>query len=458
MHSAGYLTAVDVQIDQETFEQLVKSDKKMVSFINVSSTIMMLLLISRASAFTRPAAPLQHFHHRLSQSSSSSRSGSSQLFASTTTISFDPSVDVREKATSTLVIGRHSTLKSLIEQQDSYVSLFGFRPHPDILSSMHESITGNQATSSHVIVPTVGPAIPRPPHQLTLCSLKNKVTRHNHPLSLHSMTDLVRSSAKGKGIIRIMVCVEDEYPLGPIAGAIARAFPLFSKKTKSNKSEGEDAEGDAESDETMIHVTFLDSKGGVVKNEVEINAAKEAAEGVRLACRLVDTHPEELTTTAFAQECHDLFDEDDTVTIEEIVGEELKEKGYGGIYNVGKGATHPPRLVIMTYEPPKDVMTEEDEEQSAITLVGKGIVYDTGGLALKPRTGMCGMKHDMGGSAGVLGGFAAAVRLRTPRKIRLMLCLAENAIGPNSVRNDDIITQYSGKTVEINNSDAEVSK
>ena len=54
-----------------------------------------------------------------------------------------------------------------------------------------------------------------------------------------------------------------------------------------------------------------------------------------------------------------------------------------------------------------------------------------------------------------VGGFLAAVRLQTPRKIRLLLCLAENAIGPRSVRNDDIITLYSGKTVEINNSDAE---
>ena len=410
-----------------------------------TTVIMMLLLISRVSAFTRTTTTSQL-----------TRQYSSKLFASTTTtISFDPSIDVRDKATSTLVIGRHSTLKSLIEQQDSYVSLFGFRPHPDILSSMHESISGNQATTSHVIVPTVGPAIPRPPHRLTLCSLQNKVTRNNHPLSLHSMTDLVKSSVKGKGPVRIMVCVEDEYPLGPIAGAIGRAFPLFNKKTKSKKTESEDE--DNEEEERMIHVTFLDSKGRVVKNDVEINAAAEAAEGVRLACRLVDTHPEELTTTAFAQECHDLFDDDETVTIEEIVGDELKEKGYGGIYNVGKGATHPPRLVIMTYEPPKDVLTEEDEEQSAITLVGKGIVYDTGGLAIKSRVGMCGMKHDMGGAAGVLGGFTAAVRLRTPRKIRLMLCLAENAIGPKSVRNDDIITQYSGKTVEINNSDAEVS-
>ena len=127
----------------------------------------------------------------------------------------------------------------------------------------------------------------------------------------------------------------------------------------------------------------------------------------------------------------------------------------GRFNNVGKGATEPPRLMILTYEPPTDVETNENEDTSAITLIGKGIVYDTGGLAIKSRVGMCGMKHDMGGSAGVLGGFHAAVQLRTPRKIRLLLCLAENAIGPKSVRNDDIITLYSGKTVEINNSDAE---
>ena len=81
--------------------------------------------------------------------------------------------------------------------------------------------------------------------------------------------------------------------------------------------------------------------------------------------------------------------------------------------------------MILDYTPPADVITE-DNKDSAITLVGKGIVYDTGGLAIKSRVGMCGMKHDMGGSAGVLGGFMAAVKLRTPRKIRLLLCLVSH--------------------------------
>ena len=108
-----------------------------------------------------------------------------------------------------------------------------------------------------------------------------------------------------------------------------------------------------------------------------------------------DTHPEELTTTAFAQKCHDLFANEPTVSIEEIAGTELSEKGYGGIYNVGKGATEPPRLVMLKYDP------APPSEKERVALIGKGIVYDTGGLAIKSKSGMCGMKSDMGGAAGV---------------------------------------------------------
>ena len=68
---------------------------------------------------------------------------------------------------------------------------------------------------------------------------------------------------------------------------------------------------------------------------------------------------------------------------------------------------------------------------------------------------MCGMKHDCGGSAGVLGGFVSAVTLGLPVKLTLILAIVENAIGPESFRNDDILTMKSGKTVEVNNTDAE---
>ena len=92
-----------------------------------------------------------------------------------------------------------------------------------------------------------------------------------------------------------------------------------------------------------------------------------------------------------------------------------------------------------------------------MAMVGKGIVYDTGGLSLKVGGGMVGMKSDCGGAAAMLGAFEAAAggeggRLR---RLDLVLCLAENSIGPSALRNDDIITFKSGRTCEINNTDAE---
>jgi len=85
-------------------------------------------------------------------------------------------------------------------------------------------------------------------------------------------------------------------------------------------------------------------------------------------------------------------------------------------------------------------------------------VYDTGGLSLKTKDGMPGMKADCGGAAACLGAFEAAVEIGMERRdttLHLILCLAENAIGPGAVRNDDIICGLSGLTTEINNSDAE---
>jgi len=90
-------------------------------------------------------------------------------------------------------------------------------------------------------------------------------------------------------------------------------------------------------------------------------------------------------------------------------------------------------------------------------LVGKGIVYDTGGLSIKTKDGMPGMKVDMGGSAGVLGAFMALVKTGCSIPLHAVLCIAENAVGPLATRPDDIHTLLSGKTVEINNTDAEAT-
>uniref|UniRef100_A0A2I2ZDY5 Cytosol aminopeptidase domain-containing protein n=1 Tax=Gorilla gorilla gorilla TaxID=9595 RepID=A0A2I2ZDY5_GORGO len=171
-----------------------------------------------------------------------------------------------------------------------------------------------------------------------------------------------------------------------------------------------------------------------------------ATDGVRLAARIVDTPCNEMNTDTFLEEINKVGKELGIIpTI--IRDEELKTRGFGGIYGVGKAALHPPALAVLSHTP--------DGATQTIAWVGKGIVYDTGGLSIKGKTTMPGMKRDCGGAAAVLGAFRAAIKQGFKDNLHAVFCLAENSVGPNATRPDDIHLLYSGKTVEINNTDAE---
>lgn len=154
----------------------------------------------------------------------------------------------------------------------------------------------------------------------------------------------------------------------------------------------------------------------------------------------------------------DLRSQGHDVGINIIRGDDLVTLGLNGLYGVGKSATHPSCLIHLSYTPP---VVGEGTPTKSICLVGKGITYDTGGLSLKTKEGMPGMKRDMGGSAGVFFAFRSLVldganlASSSPTPIHALLCIAENGIGPDATRPDDVHVLYSGKTVEINNTDAE---
>jgi leucyl aminopeptidase len=128
----------------------------------------------------------------------------------------------------------------------------------------------------------------------------------------------------------------------------------------------------------------------------------------------------------------------------------LKSKGFGGITAVGQGSANPPRLVRITYTP-----TGKVKPAKHYAFVGKGITFDSGGLALKPALGMEAMKSDMSGAAAVCGAVLAIAALKLPITIDTWAPLAENMVSDNATRPSDIITIYGGKTVEVLNPDAE---
>lgn len=129
-----------------------------------------------------------------------------------------------------------------------------------------------------------------------------------------------------------------------------------------------------------------------------------------------------------------------------IVGEDLLTENYPAIHCVGRAGQQHPRLIDLTWGEPG---------HPKITLVGKGVCFDSGGLDLKTSSGMLLMKKDMGGAAHVLGLAKLLMAHQCPIRLRVLVPAVENAVSGNAYRPGDVIRMRSGKTVEVGNTDAE---
>ncbi|OJU85659.1 MAG: hypothetical protein BGO11_01455 [Solirubrobacterales bacterium 70-9] len=137
----------------------------------------------------------------------------------------------------------------------------------------------------------------------------------------------------------------------------------------------------------------------------------------------------------------------DKVAVEVLDGEAIRAKGMGGLAAVSQGGPVDPRLITLRYAGGGSGPT--------LAFVGKGVTFDTGGISIKPGAGMQEMKFDMSGAAAVLEAFAAIVELGLPVDLITVVPSTENMPSGTAVKPGDVITQYNGKTVEVNNTDAE---
>ncbi|SPY32519.1 peptidase B [Pasteurella canis] len=133
-----------------------------------------------------------------------------------------------------------------------------------------------------------------------------------------------------------------------------------------------------------------------------------------------------------------------------LSGEELKEKNYQGIWQVGRGSANPPAMLQLDFNP-----TGNPDAPVLACLVGKGITFDSGGYSIKPSDGMSTMRTDMGGAALVTGALGLAIARGLKQRVKLYLCCAENLVSSNAFKLGDIITYRNGVTAEILNTDAE---
>ena len=168
---------------------------------------------------------------------------------------------------------------------------------------------------------------------------------------------------------------------------------------------------------------------------------------------LINTPPSHLTPASFCSMVSDAVKDAGGssvgLKVSVMTDTQLKSKGYGGIIGVGQGSANPPRLLNISYTP-KGVKASKK-----YAFVGKGITFDTGGLALKPALGMEAMKSDMSGAAAVCAATIALALLKVPVAIDAWAPLAENMVSDNATRPSDVITIYGGKTIEVLNPDAE---
>lgn len=176
-------------------------------------------------------------------------------------------------------------------------------------------------------------------------------------------------------------------------------------------------------------------------------AARQAvADGVVVARDLVIEPPNVLSPEEFARRAREL--EKLGVEVEILNEKDMKKLGMGAFLGVGQGSSRPPRLVVMRWNGGK-------EKDKPVAFIGKGVVFDTGGISIKPAQGMEDMKGDMAGAACVTGLMHALAARKAKVNAIGAIGLVENMPDGNAQRPGDIVTSMSGQTIEIINTDAE---
>ncbi|MGW2960245.1 leucyl aminopeptidase [Streptomyces sp. NPDC001220] len=235
--------------------------------------------------------------------------------------------------------------------------------------------------------------------------------------------------------------VEDAAAVGVIAEGVllgAYSFDVY----KDNGGNAKAKNGKA----PLAEATLLGGKPRDAAHKAALARATAVSEELNRARDLINTPPNDLTPAAFAAIAQRAAKEHG-LKIQILDDKALAKDGYGGILGVGGGSAATPRLVKLSYTSP--------EADKHLAFVGKGITYDSGGISLKPAGHNETMKCDMSGAAAVFAAVVSAARLGLRVNVTGWLALAENMPSGSAVRPGDVLRMYSGKTVEVLNTDAE---
>jgi leucyl aminopeptidase len=220
-----------------------------------------------------------------------------------------------------------------------------------------------------------------------------------------------------------------------VEGAILASYRFDRFKSKKD--------GDQDSAKRLEELTVI----GADEIAEPVEAARVGAEAENFARELQDLPSNVVTPSYLAGRAKAIADEHDAVRCEVMGRRQIAEKGMGGLVAVSQGTAEEPQLIVLRYEAGGDGET--------LGLVGKGVTFDSGGISIKPSGGMHEMKMDMSGAAAVLEAVSAIAKLELPINILAIIPSTENMPSGTAIKPGDIVTQLNGKTVEVNNTDAE---
>ncbi|MDX6353873.1 MAG: leucyl aminopeptidase [Streptomyces sp.] len=221
--------------------------------------------------------------------------------------------------------------------------------------------------------------------------------------------------------------------IGALLGAYA--FTTYQAQSKNGAAKG-----------PLGEIAVVGAKPRDKEHKAAVERATAVATEVNRARDLINTPPNDLDPKTFAAAVQDAAGELG-LKVEVLDEKALAKGGFGGILGVGQGSATPPRLVRLAY-------THADATRT-LALVGKGITYDSGGISLKPPGHNETMKCDMSGAAAVFAAILATAKLGLAVNVTGWLALAENMPSGGATRPGDVLRMYSGKTVEVLNTDAE---
>ncbi|MEL6816309.1 MAG: leucyl aminopeptidase, partial [Cyanobacteria bacterium J06598_3] len=203
---------------------------------------------------------------------------------------------------------------------------------------------------------------------------------------------------------------------------------------------------EADSQTTQVKSFHLLSFSGV---DAAIAKAKNVCDGVILARELVAAPPNVVNPDKLADTAAEIA-RDHGLTLQVLEREQCEALGMGAYLGVAQASDLPPKFIHLTYSP------DGGNAKRKLAIIGKGLTFDSGGLNLKPSgSGIEMMKIDMGGAAAVLGAAKAVAQLKPDVEVHFISAVTENMVSGHAMRPGDILTASNGKTIEVNNTDAE---